>query len=75
MVIDNLWDRLEPETRQWFVNNPGCIILPRSVGAAISKATGVLLEQDRHGETIVSPTDRDFLRATLQGHRAHSGPR
>ena len=75
MVIDRLWDRLEPGTRQWFLNNPGCIILPRSVGAAISKATGVQLEQDRHGESIVSPADRAFIRTTAQGHQGGPVPR
>ncbi|MEV8000991.1 hypothetical protein [Pseudarthrobacter oxydans] len=53
MNIEKLWDRLEPGTRQWLVNNPGCRILPRSVVAAIAKATGEELEQDRHGETVL----------------------
>ena len=62
MGIEKLWDRLEPETRQWFVENPGCKILPRAVVAAIMKATGVEFEQDRHGEIILSPADCDFIR-------------
>ncbi|MEW1982972.1 hypothetical protein [Pseudarthrobacter oxydans] len=44
MGIDKLWDRLEPGTRQWLVDNPGCRILPRTVVAAIAKATGEDLE-------------------------------
>ena len=36
MGIDKLWDRLEPDTRQWLVDNPGCVILPRDVVAAIT---------------------------------------
>jgi hypothetical protein len=62
MGIEELWDRLEPETRQWFVDNPGCRILPRAVVAAIDKATGAQLEQDRHGESVLSPSDCDFIR-------------
>jgi hypothetical protein len=62
MGIDKLWDRLEPETRQWLIDNPGCRILPRAVVAAITKATGVQLQQDRHGETLLSPADCDFIR-------------
>ncbi len=66
MDIEKLWDRLEPETRQWLVDNPGCRILPRAVVAAITKATGAELEQDRHGETVLSPSDCDFIRKAAQ---------
>ncbi|MGF9648066.1 hypothetical protein AAIH32_08840 [Pseudarthrobacter oxydans] len=62
MGIDKVWDQLEPETRQWLIDNPGCKILPRSVVAAITKATGVEFDQDRHGETLLSPADCDFIR-------------
>jgi hypothetical protein len=62
MGIEELWDRLEPETRQWFVDNPGCKILPRAVVAMIDKTTGAHLQQDRHGESVLSPSDCDFIR-------------
>ncbi|WP_461187554.1 hypothetical protein [Arthrobacter sp. Z4-13] len=61
MGMDKLWDQLEPETQQWLIDNPGCRILPRAVVAAINKATGAELEQDRHGETTLSPGDCDFI--------------
>ena len=70
MGIEKLWDRLDTETRQWFVDNPGCVILPRAVVAAISKATGVELDQDRHGETVLSPSDCDFIRSAAERHDA-----
>ena len=70
MGIDKLWDRLEPETRQWLVDNPGCMILPRSVVAAIEKATGAEFEQDRHGEIVLSPGDCDFIRSAADLHDA-----
>ena len=72
MDIEKLWDRLEPETRQWLVDNPGCRILPRAVVAAITKATGEQLEQDRHGETVLSPSDCDFIRTASQLQDAQS---
>lgn len=62
MGIDQLWDKLEPTTQRWLIDNPGCVILPRSVVAAIEKASGARLEQDRHGESALSPADHDFLR-------------
>lgn len=73
MGIDKVWDQLEPETRQWLVDNPGCMILPRAVVAAISKATGDELDQDRHGESVLSDSDCEFIRnaAGLQGAEGH----
>jgi len=68
--IDKLWDQLEPDTRQWLVNNPGCRILPRAVVAAIGKATGTQLEQDRHGESTLSPADCDYIRTAADLDRA-----
>ena len=70
MGIDKLWDRLEPETRQWLVDNPGCTMLPRSVVAAIKKATGAQIEQDRHGESTLSPADCNFIRDAAERHDA-----
>lgn len=62
MEIEKLWDQLDLETRQWFIDNPGCKILPRTVAAAIMESTGVQVEQDRHGETVLSSGDCDFIR-------------
>lgn len=66
MGIDKLWDQLAPETQQWLVNNPGCRTLPRTVVAAINKATGTQLEQDRHGESILSTEDCEFIRTAAE---------
>ena len=70
MGIEKLWDRLEPDTQQWLIDNPGCKILPRAVVAAIIKATGAEFEQDRHGETVLSPGDCDFIRSTADLYEA-----
>lgn len=70
MGIDKVWDLLEPETRHWLTDNPGCRILPRAVVAAITKATGVQFEQDRHGETLLSPSDCEFIRKAAELHDA-----
>lgn len=72
MVIDKLWDRLEPETREWFINNPGCVILPRSVAAAVSKTTGVKLELNQHGESSLSAADCDFIQEAAHRHLANA---
>lgn len=73
MEIQKLWDQLDAETQQWLVDNPGCTILPRTVAASIMKNTGAELEQDRHGETILSPGDCDFIRGAAEQSEAHTG--
>jgi hypothetical protein len=70
MGIEKLWDRLEPDTQQWLIDNPGCRILPRAVVGAIIKATGAEFDQDRHGEAVLSPADCDFIRSTADLYEA-----
>ncbi|MEV7572221.1 hypothetical protein AB0P28_03875 [Pseudarthrobacter sp. NPDC089323] len=70
MDIDKLWDRIDPQTRQWLVDNPGCRILPRTLAAEIKKATGADIEQDRHGESLLAPSDCDFIRRAAELHDA-----
>lgn len=33
MTLKEEWDRLDSETRQWSLNNPGCVVVPRTVSA------------------------------------------
>lgn len=66
MDISKLWDQLEPETQQWLVDNPGARILPRTVVAAMTRATGAEFQQDRHGEVLLSPGDCDFIRSKAE---------
>ncbi|TQJ38042.1 hypothetical protein FBY33_0027 [Arthrobacter sp. SLBN-112] len=73
MEIQKLWDQLDAETRQWLVENPGCTILPRTVAAGIMKSTGAQLDQDRHGETLLSPSDCDFIRDAAEQFESHPG--
>ncbi|WP_427136654.1 hypothetical protein [Pseudarthrobacter sp. S9] len=63
MHIKEQWDRLSPATRQWFIDNPGCVIVPRTITAAINTETGENAETDAHGETILSEEDRAFIQA------------
>ncbi|HEY1158606.1 MAG TPA: hypothetical protein VGE95_20280 [Arthrobacter sp.] len=59
---------MAPETREWFINNPGCMVLPRSIAAAVSKTTGVQLEQNQHGESSLTPADCDFILQAAHRH-------
>jgi hypothetical protein len=61
MNIKDQWDRLDPATQKWLIDNPGVLILPRTITAIISKETGGTDEGDQHGETVLSQEDRDFI--------------
>lgn len=66
MNIRDNWYRLGPATKQWLTQNPGCLILPRTVVARICSETGVTAEADRHGETTLSQEDREFLKTQVR---------
>ncbi|GAA3667826.1 hypothetical protein GCM10023081_03070 [Arthrobacter ginkgonis] len=63
-VRDN-WFRLSPATRQWFTDNPGCVLLPRTLVATINTETNGGADSDEHGQTTLSEDDRAFIRAQL----------
>lgn len=69
--IRNQWHRLPSPVTQWLIDNPGCVILPRTLSAEISAATGEPLSVDPHGETTLSQDDVDFIR--MKSHEAESG--
>jgi hypothetical protein len=61
-LIQDQWHRLPSSVTQWLIDNPGCVILPRTLSAEISAATGQPLNEDRHGETPLGQQDVDFIR-------------
>lgn len=63
MQIKDQWDRLDSETQQWFLDNPGCVILPRTLVAVIRASTNGENQEDRHGEVALSQEDQDFIRS------------
>lgn len=72
MNIKDQWDRLDHTTQQWLIDNPGCLILPRTVTAIICKETGGTKEDAPHGERLLSQEDRGFIQA--KAHEARTGP-
>ena len=63
MHIKDHWDRLDPATRKWLIDNPGCQILPRTITAVVSKTAGEDLASGQHGETALSEEDHEFIRS------------
>ncbi len=62
MNIKDHWDRLDPATQKWLVDNPGCKVLPRTITTIISKETGVDADRSQHGEMTLSQEDLEFIR-------------
>ena len=63
MNIKDHWDGLDPATRKWLIDNPGCQILPRTITTVLSKETGEDLTNGPHGERVLSQEDHEFIRA------------
>jgi hypothetical protein len=72
MTVKDLWDRLDPDTKRWFLDNPGCLLLPHTITATIREASGQDVECDQHGQMVLSPQDRDFIHSKASG--ATAGP-
>lgn len=72
MHIKEQWNRLDPATQQWLMDNPGCMILPRTLTTIVNAETSENADIDVHGETVLTEEDRDFIRA--QAHKATGAP-
>ncbi|WP_306907073.1 hypothetical protein [Arthrobacter pascens] len=62
MTLKEEWDRLDSETRQWLLANPGCVLVPRTVTARIKQESVRRIEVDDHGQMMLSREDLDFIR-------------
>ena len=67
MHIKDHWDRLDPATRKWLIDNPGCQILPRTITAVVSKTAGEDFGTGQHGERALSQEDHEFIRSKAAG--------
>ncbi|MCY1224382.1 hypothetical protein D9M72_365370 [compost metagenome] len=66
MSLKDEWDRLDSETRTWLLENPGCLVVPRTVSAKISQGAHAAIEQDQHGQIVLSRDDHDFIRGKAE---------
>ena len=60
--IQDQWNRLPSTVQQWLIDNPGCMILPRTLSAEINAATEEPDSEDPHGEIVLNQQDLDFIR-------------
>ncbi|GAP56713.1 hypothetical protein AHiyo6_32780 [Arthrobacter sp. Hiyo6] len=56
------WDRLDPETRTWLLENPECLKVPAAMSAKISQEAHGDIACDPNGQVVLSPADHDFIR-------------
>lgn len=73
MHIKEQWNRLDPSTQQWLMDNPGCVVLPRTLAAIFNKETGENADVDMHGEAVLTGEDREFIRAKAREAEARGG--
>jgi hypothetical protein len=63
MHIKEQWNRLDPTTQRWLTDNPGCMVLPRTLTTIFNTETGEGADVNAHGETVLTDDDRDFIQA------------
>jgi hypothetical protein len=62
MTLKEEWARLDAGTRKWLIDNPGCVLVPAAVTAAIQQAAVGRVDVDVHGQMILSREDLDLIR-------------
>jgi hypothetical protein len=67
MTLKEEWDRLDSGTRNWLLNNPGCVMVPRTITTLINKNAAENIKCDVHGQMILSAEDLDFIRQKAGG--------
>ena len=75
--INEFWDHLSADTQQWLIDNPGSIIVPRTLTAIIKGQTGEDSVVDIHGGTLLTAEDQQYIQDKARGHatKANGGPK
>ncbi|KUM36318.1 hypothetical protein [Arthrobacter sp. EpRS71] len=73
MHIKEFWHQLSPDTQQWLIDNPGTMIVPRTVTAIINGETGEGDTVDAHGGTVLTHEDQHFIQERARGRGTASG--
>jgi len=74
MHLEKYWHRLSPASKQWLLDNPGCVILPRTISAEINAESGEDADSDSHGETVLSPENIEFIRSKTRQEEPSPAP-
>jgi hypothetical protein len=67
MDLKSQWHRLDPATRRWLLNNPGCVVLPRTISTIVARVADEPVILDQHGAIQLSAADLTFIRSRVHG--------
>jgi hypothetical protein len=67
------WNELDEATKKWLIENPGCVVLPRTVANVVQQVSGGHVAQDQHGELQLSAAEQSFIKAKCKAAGAASG--
>lgn len=73
MELKSQWHRLDPATRQWLMDNPGCVVLPRTISTIVARVADEPVVRDQHGAIQLTAADVSFIRARIHGSSAATG--
>jgi hypothetical protein len=67
MELKSQWHRLDPATRRWLLDNPGCVVLPRTISTILARVADEPVVRDQHGAIRLTPADLSFIRTRVNG--------
>jgi hypothetical protein len=67
MELKSQWHRLDPATRRWLLDNPGCVVLPRTISAIVARVADEPVVRDQHGAIQLTAADLSFIRTRVHG--------
>lgn len=73
MSIRSHWDEFDAGTRDWLMSHPGCLIVPRTLAAAMNRAIAEPEVTDQHGQIRLTDDDTEFLRSRVHTALAVEG--
>jgi hypothetical protein len=69
MEIQEVWPGMDPKSRDWFRQNPGCRALPRTLVNIIGAGYPGHIKVDQDGIMPLSKTDLAFLHGVALASR------
>jgi hypothetical protein len=67
MELKSQWHRLDPATRRWLLDNPGCVVLPRTISTILARVADEPVVRDQHGAIRLTAADLSFIRTRVNG--------
>lgn len=62
MNLKDEWNRLDAQTRNWFLEHPAALVVPPAIAARIRAEALKDVVADQDGGIVLSPEDHAFIR-------------